>query len=208
MRLDYLSYSESFKIKDNTLNDIIIESSHMFFDLVEAIYYSVIDESDEVRLWYNGEQIKITKEADVIISPYSLTFNKRDIQKKMLDLLIDELIYSGIDEAMTEINQRILGIVSDAISGFEYSMNYSNELSIQDIVKSIGIKPRNPEGSFTERLIEYIETLHRILNKRIFFIINCKSYIDKEDYSFLEKFSSIENITMIFVERNGGLRVV
>ena len=200
MRLDYIPRSISFEIEKDSSNFIALENAVDFedivFDLRETIRYG----GDKIRLWNGGNIIDLHRNGDIITSPFEMTFDKRELQKKALELFLSELRYCGLDELLADINQSLLKMISEAEVMFDFALEYPEFISADAVLKGVGVRLRNPEGTFIERLVEYVQCLHRIGGKSKFFFVNCGAYLREDDNPVLEQLAKDEKVEVIQID--------
>ena len=56
---------------------------------------------------------------------------------------------------------------------------------------------KDPEGTFIEKLCEYVKTTHSLLKKDFLILINCAAYLRKDEYAVLEEFAKTEGVTIL-----------
>lgn len=200
MRLDYVPRSISFEIEKDSTTFIAFENAVDFeevvFDLRETILYG----GDKVRLWDGGNIIDLHRSGDIITSPFEMNFDKREIQKKALELFSSELRYCGFDELLSDINQSLLKMISETEVMFDYTLEYPEVIAVNDVLKGMGVRLREPEGAFMERMIEYVRCLHRIAGKSKFFVVNCGVYLRENDNPVLGQLAKDEKVEIIQVD--------
>ncbi len=82
----------------------------------------------------------------------------------------------------------------------DYEIEFSPEIDSIDIFDDFEVRLKEPEGKFVERIIDYTKTMHRLLMKDTFFFVNCGSFLDADDYIYLEKLAKYNEIALVFVE--------
>ena len=208
MRLDYVPHSLSFEIERESLNFISFENSVHFENVVFDLHETVSFGEDKVRMWEDGSIIDLHRTGDIITTPFDVNFDRREIQKKALELFSSELRYCGIEELFAEINHNLLKMISETEVMFDFALEYSESISINEVLKSVGVRLKEPEGTFIERLTEYVHCLHRIGGKSEFFLINCNAYLREGDNTLLEDFAKQEKVDIVQIEgavrRAGG----
>ena len=201
MRLDYVPRSFSFEIEKDSTTFIAFENAVDFEDIMFDLRETVLYGGDKVRLWDEGNIIDLHRSGDIITSPFEMNFDKREIQKKALELFSSELRYCGFDELLSDINQSLLKMISEAEVMFDFSLEYPEFISANDVLKGVGVRLRNPEGTFIERLIEYVQSLHRIGGKSEFFLVNCSAYLREDGNHVLGQLAKDEKVELIQIDR-------
>ena len=84
----------------------------------------------------------------------------------------------------------------------EYPICIEEEYSLSDILKNVGIKLVDPEGSFCEKLIDYAKINYDFLKIDVLFLVGCKAYLKESDYYHLEKWTEYQCITIVLIEND------
>lgn len=200
MRMDFLPKSYSFGIEKDALNEIIIEQAELFEQLTMALKKGIDHGEEATRLWEGGNLIPMQKNCDVIFSPYDVSVGRKELQKKALELFLLE-VHHTIDDELSEVNQRVLRIVEDIAILFDFELTFSSDITAEDVIKVLGVKLKEIEGSFVERVSEYIRYVHRLASRSIFFLVNCRAYMEKEDCNILKRIAMQERISIVLIER-------
>ena len=67
-------------------------------------------------------------------------------------------------------------------------------------MKIYNVRIAEPQGTFSERFIEYAENLHRMLGKYLFVVINCGAYIKSEEYRYIKETAQLYDLAILFIE--------
>ena len=161
--------------------------------------YRVLDLLDDIaRL---GDLSELNTGAFEGISKYilTLTYDKREIQKKLFSSLQDIAETHDIMGFFAEANGCILELLDKLDFESEYNIVYEEDFNFTDFLKNYSVHICEPEGSFTERAIEYMINLKKLLDKNVFIFVNCDAYISENDYFHLEKCAQHYGIYILFL---------
>ena len=129
-----------------------------------------------------------------------MTYDKRDVQKKLLQNILEDITESDISYKFSEICSKFLESIHEVKMSCEYEIDFDENLEVQKILKCFDIHLREPVGSFVQRFVEYISVMSKLMGKRIFILSGCSDYIDNEEYKLLEKHMAYENVAVLMVE--------
>lgn len=201
MRIDFLSLDLTFPITKNRLNQIQLEE-HDFFDrAVQALCCGISNTDDSVRLWSDeNEHIDLSKNVDVIVSPKDLSYSGTEYRKKIIKLLISELECEQYSDFINSAYSDSLDVLEQAVVMSDYLVEYEPYIQIEKFLKMIDIHLKEPEGTFIERVCEYIHNTHKLLGKEMFILANCSAYLRQCDYTQLQALIDGEAVTVILFE--------
>ena len=201
MRLDFLSLDLTFPITKNQLNQIQIEQHDFFDQAVQSVYYGISNTDDVVRLWSDeNEYIDLSKNVDMIVSPMDLSYSGTEYRKKIIKLLISELERDQYSDFINSAYSDSLNVLEQVVVMSDYLVEYEPYIQIEKFLKMIDIHLKEPEGTFIERVSEYICNTHRLLGKETFIFANCSAYLKVCDYTQLQTVINEEAITIILFE--------
>lgn len=179
---------------------IIIENPRILDSFVLGLYNSTIRKEDKVYILDNFEKIEFAKLVDLVFSPLELTYEKKDIQKKLLQNILEEITESDISYRFSEICSSFLENIYEVKINSEYEIDFDENLEMQKLIKCFDIHLKEPMGSFVERIVEYISVMSKLMGKQIFILVGCAHYIDNDEYKLLQKHVAHENVAVLTVE--------
>lgn len=198
MRLDFLSCGLTFKIHQESLNLIKIERHRLYEEMIQDIYYAVGNVTDSVRGWTDeNERYDLHKKGDIILSPFDLTYSTAEYKKKIILTLAMNLEERGCSDVLKTAYLESLQELEKAIVLTDYEIEYDPVIATENFLKFLNVRLKDPEGTFIEKLCEYVKTTHSLLKKDFFFLINCAAYLRKCEYDTLEEFTKTEGITIL-----------
>jgi CRISPR type II-A-associated protein Csn2 len=153
-------------------------------------YFSLSDEMSEMDL---------SKACELVTTPFDLTYDRREIKKRLYDELCDFIIHNDFSERLSEIHGLALSLLDDLKIVADYETEYEEELTFTDFLKKYDVRLKDPEGKFGEKLIEYMTTMYTLQNISVFFIANCDAYLSTSDYEYIEKTAEYYDIYVIYV---------
>ncbi len=192
--LDFVAYFDKGKTYS-----IVLESP-MVFEKFLIDLYNYINKIERPFAVYNDEtEMDFAKCCEIVLTPFDITYNRREIQKKLFGEICNELAESEIINNLCDIHSEFLKILDNLKFLVRYDIEYEEEFNITDILKNYNVQIKNPTGRFVERIIEYMITLHSLLGKDFFIIANCDVYLDTDDYLYIEQCAAYYNLCVVFV---------
>lgn len=185
------------------INALILEDSEEYTYLVE-ILWNQIHKIEEKLLFYGKENelLDMSKRCDIIFSPRDLSFQNSKISKKLFAYLTEQIQMSGLNDEIIKNHAELLQLMDEVKNISEYTICIEEEYSLSDILKNVGIKLVDSEGSFCEKLIDYAKINYDFLKIDVLFLVGCKAYLKESDYYHLEKWTEYQCITIVLIEND------
>ncbi|MEA5026246.1 MAG: type II-A CRISPR-associated protein Csn2 [Erysipelotrichaceae bacterium] len=187
MRLLYSDILHPFDFRENIAQILVLESSTEFSVYVHELYQQVNGGDGRWILSELDNAYKFDKDVELIINPFAVDLN----QKKLINTLynkLDEITKSpDIWLSWNELYSKMVDVIEKQISPLEYDLGYSDSLEVKDFLKIMNLHFVDDSESVLEKLIDYVQLLHEVLNVRLFIFINIRSYLSPEDLQKLYK---------------------
>lgn len=203
MNLVYYDMGTSLELKRGVINLLTIESKQLF-DSTATLFDKIItgEAQDNVAFVDSGDNgyVDLKKRCELISSPYDLKYNMRELQKKLLAELCEEVALQGYDDKIAEAYGTIISYISEIQVKSDYNLDFDEQKGMSDIFKYFDVHVKTPEGSFAEKFIEYGSSINRLLGKDMFILLNCDAYISESDYKHISEWVLYEDIYFIIIE--------
>ncbi len=199
MRIVYNRINVCFDLRKDKLNFITVENARYFEDLVISIYEQIKKKSVKLGFYINDKEEALHKFADIICSPMDITYDKKELQKKLVEMLVKEIQINDIESELVELHSKFVDALEKVQEASEFDIDFSDDFELAHLVKEYDLHLKEPEGFFSERLLEYMGTVRNLLNKEVFVLINCSSYLEDEDYTHISKWANYQEVYILFV---------
>lgn len=201
MRLVYYHLNAQFEINERALNFIILENPVELEKFILSLFDKIERKDSMVELMEEMEILDFRKNVEFITSPMDLIYEKKDLQKKLLFNLSEEIQNSELVQDFIEVQGKIYDII-EKLKELDYELDVEQNYSVDVLLKSFDVHLRNPEGDFVQKFIEYSTNIHRILGKEVFILLSCSQYIRKSNFKYLLEHAEYEGIKIIFIENH------
>lgn len=189
------------KLCDNKINALTLENKDYFDLFIRWLNGQIQNENEWFELLDdNYKKLNFTKNVDVINSPVDLNLTGTQIKKKLYQNLAEDSEMNNLLEDFQNAYTAFLNTLNRLNVITEHEITYSTDFSLDGILKDFDVTIKQPEGRLIERLIDYITTIHDLLSKKVFFMINFDSFLEREDYQYLAKFSDYNKVYLCLVE--------
>ena len=200
----------SMQLKNTMTNILVLESPKMYRDIVQNLYQSIEEENED---WIFSEDEKILKKSasvDVVNSLFSLDFENRKMQKKVLE----DLYEAAMDAEHYVKTQKLLSDLEAYFYELEWELPYTVKVEIADFrnILKAGIMGLVSPDDLMEKFCEYIKISGRLLNSKIIVLIGIQDCFDEKEWQQLEEAAMYEGVTVLCIEKhrhfNGGNEVI
>lgn len=200
MKLVYYDMSTAFGLKANDVNSIVIESPDRFEKFIIELHASVEEKEDYFALYDDmDDKSELHKTGDIIISPFDLSFDKREVQKKLYCELDETMFNEGLQEEFASIQGEILEMLDKIRGASDYDLEFEDNFDSTALFRLYDMHIANPKGRFDEKLIEYIITMRKLTGKNFFAVANCESFLNPDSYRHLAKCAGYYGICIVFL---------
>ena len=187
MNLVYKPMNFDMPLESKQINKITIEDSRLYERMVTSIYWQINKQDEQWMLVQDGEELSMDKICDVLISPMDLRFDKKEIQKKLSVYLENEIQSDKNFEVFAELHGNMAQVIGDICERYRYQLEYDFDFCLKEYIKQYGIILVDPEGTFLEKLLEYIPVVQDLTGKNIFVLTGCGDYLTDDDFRHLNK---------------------
>lgn len=189
------------RLETERINAIILEDSEQYTGLIQKLW-NQIHKVEETLLLYGveNELLDMSKQCDLLFSIRDLSLQNSRIQKKLITYLSEEIQMSELYDKIVENQAELLRIIEEIKNLSEYPICMNEEYNIVDILKYLGVKLSEIEGSFCEKLIDYMKISYDFLKIDVFFVVGCKGYLKEKDYEYLQEWTRYQQITLVLIE--------
>lgn len=200
MKIIHCEHSIEVDFEYGEISNIIIENPRVLHEFILDLNNARYKRDEKIYILDNFEKIDFTKLADLIFSPLELTYEKKEVQKKLLQNILEEITESDISHRFSELCASFLENIHEVKKNSDYEIDFDENLEVQKLIKCFDIHLREPLGSFAEMMAEYIGVMSKLTGKQIFILIGCCDYIDDREYKLLKKHIKYENVAVLMIE--------
>lgn len=179
----------------------VIESPTFLTMLVEGFEKQVSGESGRLILCENGKELDISKNVELILNPFIVNLN----DKKILNRVYSELTDISLLEGMYGLTIEILNAIKNYMLTIEqespYILQYeSNDLCVGELFRIFGAKIECDKNNMLENLCEYIKIMSKVFDKKLFVILNMRSFMETEQIVLMLEELLHYDIKILFIE--------
>lgn len=199
LRCDFLNHVIDISLELPTL--LVIENESILDGYICCLNASVEKRSSKFHLLDGEKEIDLSKHAIIITSPLDLVFSTRSFQKSLYRELTDTMKILGFDQQNSAMISEYVNLLDKLNVSYDYSFGFETDISDSDLLSFFKVRLTDPEGRFSEKLVDYVRTTKGLIAKDIFIFCNCNCYINKEEVRYVLDSIKQEQAYVLFVER-------
>jgi CRISPR-associated protein Csn2 len=176
-----------------------LENPDMMAKVVESLFLLCKSGEGDFVLSESNKELPIVKAAEMVINPFSIDYNSRQIQSKLYEELMEcESLYL---REKAEIQSTIIDYLDKLKQNASYEMITSNiELDTVKLLKLYEVRLEPQCNTVLERLIEYTKVLTRLLRKKLLIITNISSFLNQSDIKELVNMCVYLKMNLLLIE--------
>ena len=186
MKLTHPSILKIIDTDNKKINSVIIENQRFFSELCMDIYNQCLGYDGETVISIGDSPIDIGKYTELITQFVPFELNKKTLLNKVTamanKLSVDPDYYESTMGELASIEKYLWNIVENLEGNISFS-----KLSMENIIKSIGLQFEDQYDCLGEKIIDYLELVRFYDRDKLFIFVNLRSFIDdKEAYELYD----------------------
>lgn len=180
MKLVYKTMQSHIEISSAYVSSLIIESPTYYYEMIKNLKLQVNGEDGNWVLSDNDVPIAINKNIELIIDCIEFEINKRNVLSKVLK----ELEKVAVDTEHLDETLQLISLIEKYILKLteDYDVEIQcDKITIQQLLKSVGITINICSESLTEILYSYMQLIRDFVDDRVFVFVNLRSFVAKDE---------------------------
>ena len=175
-----------FNTEERGVHTLVIENQCMFRNLLIDLYNQSQGNDGRSVVAYEYKPLPFEKYCEVLSQFVTFSLNKKSVVTKIGQLLakraVDSEYFLKTTELITEIESLMYELAFDLDADIEF-----NSINVESLIKSVGMSLKEEYESLAEKIIDYMELVNNLERKKLYILINLRSYIsDEEMIYFIE----------------------
>ena len=197
MKLVHPYYFHEIDFENEEPHTLVVERGSFFRQIITELLYESENGVGDYVLSENNEILNFAKYCSIIMNPFMLDFQNKQIksglQKQAIALLNTE---NETADIIYQINQ--LGL--RAANQFGLPVTIKQDIGVSDLVKLLDFKIDTGDLSFTEQIIEFCKLSRDLAGTKIFITINMKDFLDPDEFMLTVDMLRNEKINLLMLE--------
>jgi CRISPR type II-A-associated protein Csn2 len=179
---------------------LVIESSSLMFNTIRGLNNQIDGYDGDFVLSDCQEPIEIKKNLQLIVDPFSIRVNDSKVIKKVQELITEEALNEVHYEETNKIMIDLEKYAESLAFTFDGNVVAKDSLSAAALIKLLGFEIDYFFESFEEMILEYIITVNKYLNIKVFCFVNLFSFLEYDQIKNLIHDINNNHINVIFLE--------
>ena len=186
MIMKIFSLENDIIFKEEYINVLQIQDKKLFANVINSLndnINGIQNTKERIIILDNDTEIKMEKEALMVIDLFNIDFNQKKIQSALYNKI--EKIYKQEFERMSEFQtlfQKLQLNVLDVFNEFPFEFNYKDSIGIQEYLKLLGLK------------IEYLSVA------KLLIFVNLKLYLSDDELNEIYKYAMYKKVNILLIE--------
>lgn len=199
MTFVYPEINHVFDINNSCVNTLVIENQKLFSSLMIDIVAQLNGEEGLAVIAENNNILRTDKYAELLDRFVPFELSKKALISKAEKILehmaVSDENYRESMELMSDIEKWLMNISF----GMNCDINF-DKLSVSSIIKAAGLCFKEEYDSLAEKIIDYFELVSELEHKKLFILVNLRSYISDEEANIFIDTVLIHEYNVIMIE--------
>lgn len=167
-------------------SSIVIENQNAFYNIVTDICNQNAGEDGQSVLSEDNKILPMAKYSELISQFVPFDINQKNLLTKIAariqHIAVDESHYMRTSEMMSTMERYFMELSIEMVGNLEFQ-----KVTAEAMIKASGIHIDDTYDNLGEKLLDYFELVQEYDNRKLFVLVNVRSYIsDNEMEYFLE----------------------
>lgn len=199
-------FENAFELKFTELNILVIENKQFFRRLIYDLKESVSGNESYFKIIENLEEKDLSKVSAFITDVFDININESKIINKIYNLLIEESNGSELYDQKIKFENEINKFIEELIFKLDYDLTYDH-IDYNNIFKGVNLHTEDNFQGLMEKLLEYIDISYKLLDKKIFFILNLNCYFNSNELEELKRYLCYNNVVVVLLQNRLDLEI-
>ncbi|MCR4671716.1 MAG: type II-A CRISPR-associated protein Csn2 [Lachnospiraceae bacterium] len=203
MRLIYKELGLEIELIENQVENIVVESPKLYSNMLRELWNVQQGLTGAIKLANEKGECKFSQYAKAIFTPFSIDCNEKRILAKLYQEL-REVIFedSAFERSFEEVKSTELKFLYKTIEKSPYNLTFDFDYDITALFKLANLRIESESDSLLDGLIDYLRTVHKILNIDIIIFVGIKQYLEEEELYNLFEFCRYEKIQLVLLDNH------
>ena len=199
MKLIHRNYGIEMELKENFLNILVVENPEAYAKILMDLWRQSTGEPGDFCLCDLDVEKPLSKHAECILNPFSLSCNDKKILSKLYHEL-KEISQNELQQETYDLNTKLVCYLDDLTQCVPYPIKFQVDMDILSILKTYDVMLENQFDCLLEQIVKYLKAYHQICHIDIYFFVNLKCYLSSNELKKLYEFAFYEKINLILLE--------
>ncbi len=165
---------------------VVVENQDLLYRAVKDISLQIDGWEGKSVLSDENKILQFSKSGEIISQFVPFDMNRKrlisKISARMQQTAVTDLYHMETNEFLAEWERYMMGLSGNLTGNIEFS-----KISVDSLIKASGIHIEDVYDNLGEQLLDYFELVHEYDAKKLFVLVNLRSYMTDDDMNmFLE----------------------
>lgn len=208
-------FDNSFELKSEVINTLLIENRELFISFIKQLYIEMSTEESKIILQDELKELSFKKYAELIIDPFALDPNNAKNLKKLYEKIIENSTNEEIYEKRLVFENALKDYVEEIVFLSDYELIYDN-LDYQNVFKAVNLHIDTETKNLASMIIDYMRISSDLSGVKLFIFVNLDNFLTDADLIELQNFICYNNIIVFCLQNqlkrklieNENLRII
>ena len=184
MIMKIFSLENDIIFKEEYINVLQIQDKKLFANVINSLndnINGIQNTKERIIILDNDTEIKMEKEALMVIDLFNFDFNQKKIQ-------------SDLFQKIEQLN------VLDVFNEFPFEFNYKDSIGIQEYLKLLGLKISNNKGEIIDKIFSLIDAVEYLSVAKLLIFVNLKLYLSDDELNEIYKYAMYKKVNILLIE--------
>lgn len=204
MIMKIFSLENDIIFSEECINVLQIQDKKLFANVINSLndnINGIQNTKERIIILDNDTEIKMEKEALMVIDLFNIDFNQKKIQSALYNKI--EKVYKQEFERMSEFQtlfQKLQLNVLDVFNEFPFEFNYKDSIGIQEYLKLLGLKISNNKGEIIDKIFSLIDAVEYLSVAKLLIFVNLKLYLSDDELNEIYKYAMYKKVNILLIE--------
>lgn len=188
----------------NFINVLEIQNKGMYRNIIMKLNTAINnkEEENEIIIVENEEKIDMNKVAQIVIDPFNIEFNSKEILSKLY-LRVEQLnlLESATNSKYEKVTLELLNYIRELLLDLPFNCNMNEKIEIKDLLKILSVKIDIIQyETLEDKIMFLIDLINEFELCDILILVGIKQYFDVEKLNILYRYAISKEIRLLLLE--------
>jgi CRISPR type II-A-associated protein Csn2 len=187
MKVVFPEIKQVFSCDEGEVWTIIVENQRYLYNILTDIERQILGNEGKVILSENEKVVRIDKKMELLTQFVPFDMNRKPLLNKIMaamqEAALEDEVYVKTNELLSAWESLCINLTWNLPGDIEFK-----KINLDSLIKAAGVEIENEYERLGEKLIDYFELIETYDCKKVFVLLNLRSYIaDNEMEAFIQE---------------------
>lgn len=199
MKIAYEDFLTVIETSAQRITSLVIEDAKTLYQFLDSMKKAVEGFDSGIIISKNETPVNIQKNVILITDFVGFGINQKYLQTKVISLL-DEL---SVNERFYQDSQKFISGLEEYILGMSMDLPceiYFEKLSMQNILKSVGVSILDDYDTLEQRILAYMDLVRELDGEKLFVFANSRCMIPEKSFNLMAEDALSKEHEILFID--------